>query len=333
MLRLVHRQPGRLSSSLVLERLARQLRDDAHASETARLEGAGREGTGAANQPQAQSCEPGHAITYKVLEKSVDRDETLAGKRVRHESYALPRGRQARFELGAEAGRAMVSLLVEPGPGIKPRRPPMPLEVRGRGGQASRRPDRRNRRGQRNDSSQQGAKPRRGMTVVAVLVCLLVMMLLGAALLKLALAEREQQPRSERRLQAEWLVESGLERARARLAADASYAGETWPLSAADLGLPEASETGSGRERRSRVGRGHDLGRSPRRSKPTAGGSAFKPIIPATGRAGRGIPRNDSSISNQRKLERRHDLGCVSCPIPTWLPNSAPRAWRLGPSP
>jgi Tfp pilus assembly protein PilV len=83
-------------------------------------------------------------------------------------------------------------------------------------------------------------QPRRGLTVIAVLVCLLVMMTLGAALLRVALQERDSNRDQERRLQAEWLVESGLERARARLAADAGYAGETWSLSAADLGLAEA---------------------------------------------------------------------------------------------
>ncbi len=58
----------------------------------------------------------------------------------------------------------------------------------------------------------------------------------------------ENNREGERRLQAEWLVESGLERARARLAADSSYAGETWTLGASDLGLPEspAIVTGAG---------------------------------------------------------------------------------------
>ena len=84
-------------------------------------------------------------------------------------------------------------------------------------------------------------KPRRGMTIVAVLVCLLVVMLLGAALLRVALTERDSNRDQERRLQAEWLVESGLERARARLAADGNYAGETWQIAAAELGLEDAN--------------------------------------------------------------------------------------------
>ena len=56
----------------------------------------------------------------------------------------------------------------------------------------------------------------RGMTVVAVLVCLVVITLVTGALLKTVLAQREFARGRERRLQAEWLVESGLQRVRAR---------------------------------------------------------------------------------------------------------------------
>jgi hypothetical protein len=82
--------------------------------------------------------------------------------------------------------------------------------------------------------------PRRGMTVVAVLACLIVLTLLGAALLKLSLARRQFNRELEHRLQADWLVESGIDRALARLATVNDYKGETWRLSAADLGLPES---------------------------------------------------------------------------------------------
>jgi type II secretory pathway pseudopilin PulG len=128
MLRLVSDSQSRLSSSLMLERLARQLRTDAHACETAVLEGA------QAKAPAARTTlklvlEPGGLVSYKVLEKSVDRDETVAGKRVRHESFMLPRGRGARFELGAEAGRAMVSLVIGPGPESSSAGPSRALEV------------------------------------------------------------------------------------------------------------------------------------------------------------------------------------------------------------
>jgi type II secretory pathway component PulK len=90
---------------------------------------------------------------------------------------------------------------------------------------------------------------RRGITLVAVLICLLAVMLLGASLLKIALAQRGINRDLERRLQAEWLVESGVERALARIAADPDYTGETWSISAADLGLSEAGQPGSSKEK------------------------------------------------------------------------------------
>ncbi len=114
MLRLVADSQSRLSSSLMLERLRAQLRSDAHRSETAVVEGA----AGKAAAPQAAvklEPEPGHLVTYHMNGKSLDRDETASGKRVRHEAFALPRGHHARFELGALAGRMTVSLWIEPG--------------------------------------------------------------------------------------------------------------------------------------------------------------------------------------------------------------------------
>jgi type II secretory pathway pseudopilin PulG len=80
-------------------------------------------------------------------------------------------------------------------------------------------------------------QPRRGMTVVALLICLILITLISAAILKLSTAQREFVRAQERRLQAEWLVESGVERCLAGLAANRDYAGETWPITAVDLGL------------------------------------------------------------------------------------------------
>jgi len=73
---------------------------------------------------------------------------------------------------------------------------------------------------------------------VVAMLCLFVILLLGAMLVRLAVAERGQQRVDERRWQAEWLAESGLERAWAKLAADRDYAGETWALAPEDLGGP-----------------------------------------------------------------------------------------------
>ncbi len=74
--------------------------------------------------------------------------------------------------------------------------------------------------------------------MVVVVICAVVVMLMGGALLRLGLAGREAVKAQERGLQADWLAESGLERAWARLAADDDYAGETWEPSAGDLGGP-----------------------------------------------------------------------------------------------
>ena len=82
--------------------------------------------------------------------------------------------------------------------------------------------------------------PRRGSITVVVLVCLVVITLIcSARLLRVSLAERKVVRSEEDRLQAEWLVQAGLERGAARLKADAGYTGETWKLSAEDLGGPD----------------------------------------------------------------------------------------------
>jgi hypothetical protein len=79
------------------------------------------------------------------------------------------------------------------------------------------------------------------MTAVAVLVCLIIMTLIAGAVLKVASAHRGQIRAQERRLQAEWLAEAGIQRALARLAADSGYAGETWEVSARDLDSTEGA--------------------------------------------------------------------------------------------
>jgi hypothetical protein len=74
------------------------------------------------------------------------------------------------------------------------------------------------------------------MISVAALVCLLVMTLICGSLLRTIQTQRALVRSEERRLQADWLAESGLERACARLANDAEYQGETWSVTADQLG-------------------------------------------------------------------------------------------------
>jgi Tfp pilus assembly protein PilV len=87
-------------------------------------------------------------------------------------------------------------------------------------------------------------RPRRGLTVVAVLICLIIVTMIGGAVLKAGLTEREVASASEERLQAEWLAESGADRALSRLDTDVDYKGETWSLSRAELGLGTPARAG-----------------------------------------------------------------------------------------
>jgi hypothetical protein len=75
------------------------------------------------------------------------------------------------------------------------------------------------------------------MTVVAVLTCLVILTIASGAVLKVGLVHRGLVRGQEHRLQAEWLAESGLQRALARLAKNHDYAGEAWSLHEEDLGL------------------------------------------------------------------------------------------------
>jgi hypothetical protein len=76
---------------------------------------------------------------------------------------------------------------------------------------------------------------RRGLMLVAVIVCLTIASaILLSAVKQFALAKRSAELH-HRQQQAAWLVEAGLERAAAGLK-QTGYTGETWTISAADLG-------------------------------------------------------------------------------------------------
>jgi len=72
--------------------------------------------------------------------------------------------------------------------------------------------------------------PRRGIMTIVALVCVMVAATLMVVLVRRALAESQLGRLEVRRAQSRWLAESGLERAAARLAADAKYAGEVWKI-------------------------------------------------------------------------------------------------------
>ncbi len=82
---------------------------------------------------------------------------------------------------------------------------------------------------------------RRGAVLVVVLVCLAVLMVLLVSSVRLAASGHQAMQRQARRLQADWLAESGLQRAAWQLGRAADYSGETWNVSAEQLGTPDSA--------------------------------------------------------------------------------------------
>jgi len=79
------------------------------------------------------------------------------------------------------------------------------------------------------DSRLPTSGPRRGIAMAMALAALLAVMLVAGALIQSLLASHRQSKRYATELQAQWLAEAGLDRARAQLATNSDYVGETWP--------------------------------------------------------------------------------------------------------
>jgi type II secretory pathway component PulK len=77
---------------------------------------------------------------------------------------------------------------------------------------------------------------RNGATLVAVLVCLIVITALGAALLRTIVRRHRQMRQQQTQLQAIWLAQSALDRAVVQLHASPDYTGETWRVAAEQIG-------------------------------------------------------------------------------------------------
>ena len=85
--------------------------------------------------------------------------------------------------------------------------------------------------------TKQAMPNRRGALLIVAIVCVGLTAVVLVMLTQLAVAERRALRTNAWQVQAAWLVESGLERAAARLAGDPEYQGENWTI-AADL-LPD----------------------------------------------------------------------------------------------
>jgi Tfp pilus assembly protein PilV len=76
-----------------------------------------------------------------------------------------------------------------------------------------------------------------GVTLIAALICLLVVMLFSSVVVR-ALVMRQRASRSdEQQLQCLFLIESAVERTKARCAAEPNFSGETWTVSLDDRGV------------------------------------------------------------------------------------------------
>lgn len=80
---------------------------------------------------------------------------------------------------------------------------------------------------------------RHGAILLVAIVLTIITAGLTVSLLQLVPTRMKAVRTELRQLQAEWLVESGLERAAWRLRADPQYTGETWNPSPEELGLAD----------------------------------------------------------------------------------------------
>ena len=127
----------------------------------------------------------------------------------------------------------------------------------------------------------------RARRMVVVLVGLAVATMIFLSVLKLIAVQRQSVELQTRQIQAGWLAESAVQRACARLSAEANYRGETWNISAQDTRRTRRRHDRNPRGRRPRQARSPRRprrGRLPGRSLPT-------------GPAG---PRGDRSKSHHR---------------------------------
>jgi hypothetical protein len=77
---------------------------------------------------------------------------------------------------------------------------------------------------------------RRGSVLIVILVCFIIAAAMFVMLGRQAVAQRNAAEMRLWTVQAQWIAEAAVERAAARLKADAKYPGETWAIAAAEIG-------------------------------------------------------------------------------------------------
>ena len=77
---------------------------------------------------------------------------------------------------------------------------------------------------------------RQGAVSVWAIACLVLVIALSASLAKIAIAGSRRMLQERRRVQADWLLQSGWSLALSQLGRDTTYTGETWEVPATELG-------------------------------------------------------------------------------------------------
>jgi len=97
----------------------------------------------------------------------------------------------------------------------------------------------------RRQSGHHLGRHRRGTILVLAMVCVAITMSIMMLLVRSALSHHAAQTTHVNAAQANWLVESGFERATAKLAVDPSYTGETWEILPGEFGETESDASAS----------------------------------------------------------------------------------------
>jgi hypothetical protein len=117
-----------------------------------------------------------------------------------------------------------------------------------------------------------------GAVLLVVMACLAIAMTLIVGWARIAVLENRQVRSAEDHLQAEWLAESAIQRAAAQLVANSEYPGETWRVTAADVGRRPAAMPRPGAaaapEAERATERGPDAAAEPLAKDKPAGGEA-----------------------------------------------------------
>ncbi len=76
---------------------------------------------------------------------------------------------------------------------------------------------------------------RGGFLMLTTLVCVALVVAMAGLMARMFVVHSQYGRAQFRRMQCQWLVDSGIERAAARLAADAEFTGETWRIEPEEL--------------------------------------------------------------------------------------------------